>query len=153
VLGGLINQSSSYSSMNSAVKASGPSAAVVARGMASPAGNILHFEDELPPGPPGSLPPMTSKITLGTGDGNLGLVIDQVGGTVTLTCTPQPPASRTPMGTLTIDVGSTGTVSIKGGTGGIKIESQGQLELSGQLGVKISSSANVQVQGTMVQLN
>jgi hypothetical protein len=148
VIGGLVNDNSSFSSMNSAVS----SGAVTGRGIASPAGNVLQFTDELPPGPPG-LPPTQSAITLGTGDGNLSLSIDQVAGTVTLSCKPAPPKSRTPAGTLTIDCSGAGQISIKGGAGGVKIESDGQLELSGQLGVKISSSGMVQLQGQMIQLN
>jgi phage protein D len=148
VIGGLVNDNSKFSTMDSAVSGG----AVTGRGLASPAGNQLLFTDELPPGPPG-LPPTKSEITLGTGDGNIALAIDQVGGTVTLSCKPAPPASKTPAGTLTIDCSGAGKIAIKGGAGGVKIESDGQLELSGQLGVKISSSAMVQVQGQMVQLN
>lgn len=148
VLGCLVNDNSKFATLNSAVSGG----AVVGRGLATPAGNQLLFTDELPPGPPGP-PPMKSAITLGTGDGNLALSIDQVAGTVSLTCKPAPPKSRSPNGTLTIDCSGLGQISIKGGTGGIKIESEGQLELSGQMGVKISSNALVQVQGQMVQLN
>ena len=96
---------------------------------------------------------MKSEIVLGTGDGNIGLAIDQVAGTVTITCKPAPPASRTPAGTLTIDCSGAGKIEIKGGAGGVKVESDGQLELSGKLGVKISSDAMVEVQGQMIQLN
>ncbi len=148
VLGGLINDNSKFATMDAAVSGG----AVTGRGFGTPAGNQLLFTDELPPGPPG-LPPTKSEITLGTGDGNLALAIDQVNGTVTLSCKPAPPASKTPAGTLTIDCSGLGQIAIKGGTGGVKIESDGQLELSGQLGVKISSSAMVQLQGQMIQLN
>jgi Type VI secretion system/phage-baseplate injector OB domain len=148
VLGGLVNDNSKFAAKDSAVT----SGAVTGRGFASPAGNQLLFTDDLPPGPPG-LPPTKSAVTLGTGDGNIALAIDQVAGTVTLSCKPAPPASKTPAGTLTIDCSGAGKIAIKGGAGGVKIESDGQLELSGQLGVKISSSAMVQVQGQMVQLN
>jgi len=148
VLGGLVNDNAKFATMDTAVSGG----AVTGRGFATPAGNQLTFTDELPPGPPGP-PPTKSSITLGTGDGNLALVIDQVAGTVTLSCKPAPPKSRTPAGTLTIDCSGAGTVSIKGGSGGVKVESDGQLELSGKLGVKISSNAMVQVQGQMIQLN
>jgi hypothetical protein len=148
VLGGLVNTNSKFSTMDAAVK----SGAVTGRGLASPAGNQLLFSDELPPGPPG-LPPTKSEVTLGTGDGNIALSIDQVAGTVTLSCKPAPPASKTPAGTLTIDCSGAGKIAIKGGAGGVKIESDGQLELAGKLGVKITSNAMVQVQGQMIQLN
>ncbi|MDT4919141.1 MAG: hypothetical protein QOI15_43, partial [Pseudonocardiales bacterium] len=148
VIGGLINDNSKFSTQSSAVSGGD----VVGRGFATPAGNQLLFTDQLPPGPPGP-PPTKSEITLGTGDGNLALSIDQVGGTVTLTCKPAPPKSRTPAGTLTIDCSGAGKIAIKGGAGGVKIESDGQLELSGKAGVKIDSTALVQIKGQMVQLN
>jgi phage baseplate assembly protein gpV len=150
VIGGLVNDNSKFAPLNAAVDGSG---AVTGRGLASPAGNTLMFTDELPPGPPGEAPPMKSSIVLGTGDGNLGLAIDQVAGTVTISCKPAPPASRTAAGTLTIDCGGAGQIQITGGAGGIKIDSEGELELNGKLGVKINSSAVVQVQGQMIQLN
>jgi hypothetical protein len=148
VLGGLVNDNAQFSTMNTAVS----SGAVVNRGIATPAGNQLLFTDELPPGPPGP-PPTKSSITLGTGDGNLGLVIDQVAGTVTISCKPAPPKSRTPAGAITIDCSGAGSVEVKAGSGGLKLESDGQLELNGKLGVKIVSNAMVQVQGQMIQLN
>ncbi|HZC72430.1 MAG TPA: phage baseplate assembly protein V [Jatrophihabitans sp.] len=148
VLGGLINDNAKFSTMDNAVSGG----AVTGRGFATPAGNQLLFTDELPPGPPGP-PPSKSSIALGTGDGNLGIVVDQVAGTVTISCKPAPPKSRSANGSLTIDCSGLGQIEIKGGTGGVKISSDGQLELSGQAGVKITSTANVQVQGAMVQLN
>ena len=148
VLGCLVNDNSSFATMQSAVSGG----AVVGRGFSTPAGNQLLFTDELPPGPPGP-PPTQSSITLGTGDGNLALVIDQVAGTVTLTCKPAPPKSRTPAGSITIDCSGAGSVEIKAGSGGLKLESDGQLELNGKLGVKIESNAMVQLQGQMIQLN
>jgi hypothetical protein len=149
VLGGLINDNAKFSTMNSAVTGD----AVVGRGIATPAGNQLLFTDELPPGPPESVPPTKSSIVLGTGDQNLALAIDQVAGTVTLTCKPQPPKSKTPAGTITIDCSGAGKIEIKAGAGGMKLESEGQLELAGKLGVKLSSEAMVQVQGQMVKIN
>jgi phage protein D len=149
VIGGLVNDKTKFEPLGSAVNGSG---VVTKRGLATPAGNQLMFEDELPPGPPGP-PPTTSTITLGTGDNNLCLAIDQCAGTITLTCKPAPPKSKTPAGTVTIDCSGAGKIEIKGGSGGVKVESDGQLELSGKLGVKISSNAMVQVQGQMIQLN
>jgi phage protein D len=148
VLGGLVNDNSKFSTMSAAV--SGGS--VTGRGLASPAGNHLLFTDDLPPGPPGP-PPNKSSIVLGTGDGNLGLEIDQVAGTVTITCKPAPPKSKTAAGTLTIDCSGAGKIEVKAGAGGMKLDSEGQLELTGKLGVKITSNAMVQVQGQMIQLN
>jgi phage protein D len=149
VLGGLINDNAKFSTMDGAVTGS----AVTGRGFASPAGNQLLFTDDLPPGPAGAAPPNKSSIVLGTGDGNLGLEIDQVAGTVTLTCKPAPPKSKSAAGTVTIDCSGAGKIEIKAGAGGMKIDSEGQLELNGKLGVKIASNAIVEVQGQMVKLN
>jgi phage protein D len=150
VLGGLLNSKTDYGELKNAVAGSG---IVTKRGIASPAGNQLTFTDELPPGPPGSLPPIQSKIQLGTKGDKLGLVIDQVAGTVTLACSPKPPESKSPNGSLTIECGDLGGITIKGGTGGVKIETDGQLSLNGKMGVKIESSAVVEVKGSLIKLN
>jgi phage protein D len=149
VLGGLINSNTDYGPLASAVSSSG---SVNERGVASPAGNRLQFTDDLPPGPPG-LPPIRSAIALGTRDDKLGLVIDQVAGTVTLSCNPAPPQSRTPAGALTIECADLGAITIKGGVGGVKVETDGRLELNGKLGVKIASNALVEVNGSLIKLN
>jgi phage protein D len=149
VLGGLINSGTKYGEMSTAVDGSG---VVTKRGIATPAGNKVAFTDELPPGPPG-LPPIQSKIQLGTKDDKLGLVIDQVAGTVTLSCNPKPPESKSPNGSLTIECGELGGITIKGGMGGIKIETDGQLSLNGKMGVKIESSAVVELKGSLIKLN
>jgi Type VI secretion system/phage-baseplate injector OB domain len=149
VLGGLINSNSKYGALSTAVSGSG---AVNERGFATPAGNKLQFTDDLPPGPPG-LPPIKSSISLGTKDDKLGLVIDQVAGTVTLACNPMQPESKNPAGTLTIECGGLGAITIKGGTGGVKIQSDGKLELDGKLGVSINSNALVEVKGQLIKLN
>jgi hypothetical protein len=150
VLGGLINSKSAFGELKNAVDGSG---VVTKRGMASPAANQMTFTDELPPGPPGSLPPIQSKIQLGTKGDKLGLVIDQVAGTVTLACNPEPPETRPPQGALTIECAKLGAITIKGGTGGIKIETDGQLSLNGKMGVKIESTAVVEVKGSLIKLN
>jgi len=149
VLGGLINSKTDFGELKTAVAGSG---IVTKRGIATPAGNKVVFTDELPPGPPG-LPPIQSKIALGTKDDKLGLVIDQVAGTVTLACNGTPPVTKSPNGMLTIECGQLGGITIKGGMGGIKVESEGQLSLSGKLGVKIESSAMVEIKGTLIKLN
>jgi phage protein D len=150
VLGGLINSKTDYGELKNAVAGSG---IVTKRGFATPAANQLTFTDELPPGPPGSLPPIQSKIQLGTKGDKLGLVIDQVAGTVTLACNPKPPESKSPNGALTIECADLGGITIKGGMGGVKIETDGQLSLNGKMGVKIESSAIVEVKGSLIKLN
>ncbi|GLZ39459.1 type IV secretion protein Rhs [Actinokineospora sp. NBRC 105648] len=150
VLGGLLNDNTSFGHLGSAVTGSG---VVTQRGLATPAGNRLLFTDDLPPGPPGALPPTKSTIVLGTSDDKLALTIDQVAGTVALTCNPAPPASRTPAGALTIECGGAGQITIKAGVGGMKLETDGQLELTGKLGVKVSSPAVTEVKGSLLKLN
>jgi phage protein D len=149
VLGGLINSKTDYGELKKAVAGSGM---VTKRGISTPAANQLTFTDELPPAP-GNLPPIQSKIQLGTKGDKLGLVIDQVAGTVTLACNPKPPESKSPNGSLTIECGDLGGITIKGGMGGIKIETDGQLSLNGKMGVKIESSAVVEVKGSLIKLN
>ncbi|HEY0452644.1 phage baseplate assembly protein V [Actinophytocola sp.] len=149
VLGGLVNSNSRYGALKTAVSSSGT---VNERGIATPAGNKLLFTDDLPPGPPG-LPPIKSAMVLGTKDDKLSLTIDQVAGTITLSCNPAPPASRTPAGALTIECPGMGSISIKAGVGGLKLETDGQLELSGKLGVKIESAAVTEVKGSLLKLN
>lgn len=149
VLGGLINSNTKYGALSTAVSGSG---AVNERGIFTPAGNKLQFTDDLPPGPPGP-PPIKSAMVLGTKDDKLALTIDQAAGTITLSCNPAPPASKSPAGSLTIECPGLGAISIKAGTGGLKIETDGQLELSGKMGVKISSPAITEVKGSMLKLN
>jgi hypothetical protein len=149
VLGGLINSNTDYGALSTAVSGSG---AVNERGFATPAGNRLLFTDDIPPGPPG-LPPIKSAIVLGTKDDKLSLAIDQVAGTITLSCNPQPPESKTPSGALTIECPGLGAISIKAGAGGLKLETDGQLELSGKMGVKIESPAITEVKGSLLKLN
>lgn len=150
VLGGLINSKSDYGEMKKAVAGSGM---VTKRGISTPAGNQLTFTDDMPPDPSGSLPPIESKIQLGTKGDKLGLVIDQVAGTVTLACNGTPPETKSPNGALTIECADLGGITIKGGMGGVKIETDGQLSLNGKMGVKIESTALVEVKGSMIKLN
>jgi phage protein D len=149
VLGGLINSKADFGDLKTAVAGSG---IVTKRGFTTPAANQLTFTDELPPGP-GKLPPIQSRIALGTKGDKIGLVIDQVAGTVTLNCNPAPPESKSPNGSLTIECGGLGGITIKGGTGGVKIETDGQLSLNGKMGVKIESTAVVEIKGSLVKLN
>jgi hypothetical protein len=150
VLGGLISRKTDYGELKKAVAGSGM---VTKRGISTPAGNQLTFTDDMPPDPSGSLPPIESKIQLGTKGDKIGLVIDQVAGTVTLACNPKPPETKAAGGTLTIECGDLGGITIKGGMGGVKIETDGQLSLNGKMGVKIESSAIVEVKGSLIKLN
>jgi phage protein D len=153
VLGGIVNSASSYSLGGQPVKPTGMAAQVVLRGFVSAAGNVLAFHDEVPPGEPGP-PPTASDITLGTGDGNLSLKIDQVAGTVTLTCKPAPPASQSPAGQLTIECGDAGTINIKAGEGGnVNIDGGTSLSLKAQGSIQIQSQGEVAIKGATIMLN
>jgi phage protein D len=153
VLGGLLNDNTSYDLGGKAVKSTGLAGTVVRRGFVSGAGNRLLFEDELIP-PPGSGPPMKSRFSLVTGDGGMGVTVDQTGGTVTVSCDPKPPASRTPTGTVEITVGAGGTISIKAGSGGtVKIDGGANLELTAMASIKIESQGVVSIAGKQIKLN
>lgn len=149
VLGGLINTNSDFGHLSTAVDGSGK---VIERGLATPAGSRLLFTDDLS-GPPGSAPPTKAEIVLGSKDDKIGLKIDQANGTVSLTCDPAPPNSSTANGSLTIECPGLGAITIKAGAGGLKLETDGELSLSGKQGVKIESVANTVIKGLQVQLN
>ncbi|MGC9671531.1 phage baseplate assembly protein V [Planosporangium sp. 12N6] len=153
VLGGLINDNTAYDLGGSAVKSTGMAGTVVRRGFVSGSGNRLLFEDELIP-PPGTGPPMASKFSLATGDGAMGLTVDQTGGSLTISCEPKPPASRTPTGTVEITVGAGGTITIRAGTGGtVKIDGGANLELTAAASIKIESQGVVSISGKQIKLN
>lgn len=153
VFGGIVHGDTAYDLGGAAIRATGQVGQVVRRGFVSSAGNHLVFHDELPPGD-ASAPPTASDIVLGTGDGNLALAIDQTAGTVTLTCKPAEPKSKSPTGTLTIECGDGGTINIKTGAGGqLNIDGGGQLSLKAQESIKIESSGQVAIKGTAVNIN
>jgi phage protein D len=153
VLGGIVNSSSRYSLGGPAIKATGETAAVALRGFVSASGNRLVFSDQLPPGN-GSAPPTVSAITLGTGDGSLSLAIDQVAGTVTLSCSPAPPGSKAEKGTLSIQCGTAGTVNVTAGSGGtVNIDGGASLNLKAQSSISIQSSGQVAIKGAQITLN
>lgn len=155
VLGGIVNNSTGYSldgsKVGSAIKATGETAAVALRGFVSSAGNRLVFSDQLPPGDGGG-PPTVSAITLGTGDGKLALAIDQVAGTITLSCSPASPNSKTEQGTLSIQVGTGGTINITAGSGGtVNIDGGSNLNLKAQSSISIQSE-QVAIKGSQIAL-
>ena len=63
--------------------------------LATPAGNQLLFTDELPPGPPGAAAERRRPSRSAPATATSACVIDQVAGTVTITCKPAPPKSKT----------------------------------------------------------
>lgn len=148
VLGGLLNGNSEVDLGGDATKAQGMSSQVVKAGFRSHTGFGLVFDDERQPMAPGL--PITSAMTLGTADGSVEIKLDQTEGAISIKCAPSPPKSNAAMGTVTIEAGgvgstlaiksggdvtieagATGALTLKGGAGGIKVETQGQLEMSG----------------------
>ncbi|MBV9445479.1 MAG: hypothetical protein JO345_06235 [Streptosporangiaceae bacterium] len=153
VIGGIVNNATSYSLGGPAVKQTGQTAAVALRGFVSAAGNRLVFADEIAPGngPAGGTgtPPTTSAITLGTGDGQLSLAIDQVAGTVTLSCRPATPACKTEAGTISIQCGPAGTVNVAAGSGGtVNVDGGASLNLKAQASISIQSQGSISIQGS-----
>ncbi len=153
VLGGVVNNSTRYSVGGDAVKVTGMAGQVVRRGFVSAAGNVLAFHDELPPAGSGS-PATASDLVLGTGDGNLALAIDQTAGTVTITCEPAPPASKSAAGQITIQCGAAGVINIAAGAGGsVTVDGGDSLTLKAATSVSIESSGEVAVKGSRITLN
>ncbi|MEU8825018.1 VgrG-related protein [Streptomyces sp. NPDC048636] len=151
VVGGVLSNSSAYGLGGPAVETTGRSAEVVRRGIVSPAGNMLAFHDRMPP--TAGQPPTVSAITLGTKDASLGLAIDQVAGTVTLTCRPRPPDSNG-AGRLHIDCGDGGAVDITAGAGGqVTIDGGSSLSLRAQRSITVESGGTVAIKGSKIELN
>jgi hypothetical protein len=153
VLGGLVNNHTTYDLGGPAIRATGMAGQVVRRGFVSAAGNRLAFHDELSPGD-AAAPPTASDIVLGTGDGNMALTIDQTAGTVTLCCKPAEPNSKTPTGTLTIQCGNAGVINIATGDGGsVTIDGGNSLSVKAKTSIKIESTGDVAVKGSRITLN
>jgi hypothetical protein len=153
VLGGVVNNNSTYSVGGSPVETKGSTSDVVWRGFASPSGNRLAFHDQIPPGD-GSSPPQASDLVLGTKDTTMALTIDQVAGTVTLTCKPAKPNSKAAAGHLAIVCGPKGTIDITTGEGGtVNIDAGAQLNVTAKTTVKIESSGAVEITGKTIKLN
>jgi uncharacterized protein involved in type VI secretion and phage assembly len=153
LLGGIVNNATTYSLGGQAVQATGMAGEVVRRGFVSAAGNRLVFHDEMPPGDSEG-PPDASDMTLSTQDGSLCLAIDQTAGTITLTCKPAPPGSQAPSGQLTIQCGDAGIINITTGPGGqVNIDGGDTLSLKAQASISIESSGQVAIKGSQIMLN
>lgn len=162
VIGGIINNNSTYTfagnAISSAVTTTGQTAAVTMRGYTSPAKNALVFSDTVPAatedGPPPT--PTVSKVTLGTGDQALALAIDQVAGTVTLSCQPKQDGApkKGAISITTAGPGSTINITASGEGSGITIDGGTNLTLKAQSSISMQCTAgNVSIKGTQVQLN
>ena len=147
VLGGLRNANTSYDLGGDAVKTTGMSAQVVRRGFVSGAGNRLVFNDELPP--MGGSPAIKSAFALQTGDGKMGVAVDQTAGSLKITCEPTGASAA-----VEITCGPGGSISIKAGAGGsITIDGGSTLELKAQQQIKISAQQMVQISAQQIKLN
>ncbi|KJK49250.1 hypothetical protein UK23_14895 [Lentzea aerocolonigenes] len=163
VVGGLVNRRSKYDLGAEVLKQNGQTSSVVARGFSSPTGNRLLFVDDALP-PPDTSPPNASKLALGTKNDDIALVIDQVAGTITLSCTPKPPASQSEQGTINITCGAGGAVNIAAGDGGavhisggangsVSVDGGANLDLKAQGAISIQSEGTVKIKGTTIELN
>ncbi|MEU9979183.1 VgrG-related protein [Streptomyces sp. NPDC051014] len=152
VVGGVLSNASAYTLGGPAVEATGETADVVRRGFVSPSGNMLAFHDKVPPG--ADQPPTESAFVLGTADGTLGIAVDQVAGTFTLTCAPKAPNSKAAAGTLNITCGDGGTVNITAGSGGkLNIDGGSDLSMRAQSSITIESTGSVAIKGSKIELN
>jgi hypothetical protein len=169
VLGGLVNGENEHPLLSSAVKAAGPSAQVVKRGIVSRIGNQLTFEDEIP-SPLTPTPPTKGKIVLGDADGKLQLKFDVIQGELHIVCgggvlnpigkivieqTSQGgEISVTSAGNVTVEASAPGQLTLKGGMGVTIDGGTGQVKVSGTAGVKVDGGAGmVELTGSMVKLN
>ncbi|ONI81530.1 hypothetical protein ALI144C_19645 [Actinosynnema sp. ALI-1.44] len=153
ILGGVVNERSTYTLGGPSVQKMGEAAAVVRRGIVSPSGSMLAFHDESTPGQTTG-PPQAAEITLATQGGSLGLVFDEVAGTVTLRCDPRPPASKQEPGNLVIECGAGGTVEVRSGPDGtVTVDGGGVLNLTAQQAVRIQSAGEVEIKGQLIKLN
>lgn len=148
VLGGIVNNNTTYTAGGPAVQAQGETASVIRRGIVAASGNMLAFHDEMPPGDDAK--PTASQFTLGTSDGTVGFVVDVVQGTLTIACTGMDDAP----GTVNIKCNDAGQINIQAGEGGtVTVDGGGTLNLKAQEQISISSQGEVQIQGQVIKLN
>lgn len=139
VLGSLVNDRSRYRLGGDPVKAVGRTGQVTRRGLATASGAMLLFHDE-------EQPP-ASEIVLGTQDATMSLTVDQHRKAVRLVCSRQ-------SGSVTIECGPTGNIAITAGAGGsVTIDGGARLDLKAAAGIKIESQGVVEIKGAQVKLN
>ena len=169
VIGGLLNGKSAHPLLKSAIKAAGPTAQVVKRGIVSRIGNQLTFEDEIP-SPLTPKPPTKGTITLGDADGKLQLFLDVAKGELHIVCnggvinpigkivieqkSQGGEISVKSAGNVTIEASAPGKLTLKGGTGVVLDGGTANVEIKGTAGVKVDGGAGlVELSGSMVKLN
>lgn len=156
VLGGIVNNRSTYGLGAPAVRAQGNSAAVQWRGLVAPSGSRLAFHDEVV----GQNRVQQAEILLGSGDGNLTLMIDQVAGVVALKSVPGRLTRPGEKGRLVIECGPGGAIDIVAGSGGaITIDGGATLNLKAQrlnldgAQITVNGTGPVEVKGKPIKLN
>ncbi len=156
VLGGIVNNRSTYGLGAPAVRAQGNSAAVQWRGLVAPSGSRLAFHDEVV----GRNRVEQAQVLLGSGDGNLTLSIDQVAGIVTLKSVPGQLTRPGEKGRLVIECGPGGAIDIVAGKGGaitvdggarLNLKAQ-QVNLEGQQ-VTVNGTGPTEIKGKPIKLN
>jgi uncharacterized protein involved in type VI secretion and phage assembly len=141
VLGGLVNDDSTYSVGGPPVRGGKTGSALVRRGFVSPSGNRLTFHDD-------QAAPRKAEIVLGTAKGDVALVIDQVTGTVTVRCAPDGGA-----GSIVVECGAGGSVDVRAGAGGsVTVDGGARLDLSAE-SVRIAATGDVAITGRQIKLN
>ncbi|MGC4941085.1 phage baseplate assembly protein V [Kribbella sp. DT2] len=156
VLGGIVNNRSTYTLGAAPVRATGTTGAVQWRGLVAPSGNRLAFHDEMVD--PAQV--RQAEILLGSGDGNLTLRIDQVAGAVALKCLPGRATRPGEKGRVTIECGPGGAIEIVAGSGGsVSIDGGAQLDLKAQrlnlegAQITVNGSGPVELKGKPIKLN
>jgi phage protein D len=149
VLGGLINGNTTNDIMSNSIKSTGMSAKVVQRGLITPTGNRIVFDDdEMTHGQP-MPPPSKSAITISDKDGKLAITLDKTSGSIQISAAPIPPAVTT--STITIQQqGPGGSISIQAdGNISVAAGTAGQLTLQAGLGVTIDGGlGGITLKGT-----
>ncbi|WP_326948732.1 phage baseplate assembly protein V [Amycolatopsis sp. NBC_01307] len=164
VLGGLHNTSTRFAEERAFLGDAGSVRSVVERGIYTSTGSQLVFQDGLPPSAAGATPLKSaekSRVVLGGLGEKLALVIDNVAGSVDLTCAPDPGTHKTGQGTLTISCGAGGELVLRTGDGPIRIDAGtgdvavtgGQLKFDATGGVSITSGGTVKIDGRQIELN
>ncbi len=147
VIGGLINGNNEHELLSSAVAGSGPMAHVAQRGIVTPTGNRIIFDDDQLPAAP---LPTKSAITISDKDGKMTIVVDKKNGEIQITADSTMPPSK-----ISIEQkGTGGQISVKA-AGDVSIEAAapGQLSLKGGAGVSIDAGPGlVEVKGSMIKL-
>ncbi|WNV87978.1 phage baseplate assembly protein V [Umezawaea sp. Da 62-37] len=162
VLGGVRNEKSpALPGSAPAVVRRGSEEVVVERGIYTPSGAHLVFQDEVSSTMKG--PPKQALVRLGGNADQVSLVLDQRRGTVELKSDPVKSDSTAAAGLVWISCGPNGTVDITttgatarvnvdAGTGGVTVHGS-DVTLKGDKSVKIESGGPVTIKGLKIDLN